>query len=146
MLHWKKLWAATALCMVPALWQVYQSLYLGHSASFWSLGDILGPASVSEAKSCGCASCIVELSSSAWFKERYNSVINPLLTVHTSKVAPDVLSWWLVSYRVTAIKPIQAPPAVAAGGRAHPWAPQSLVARAKQRPGAWHHGMGGYQT
>ncbi|CAM5153078.1 unnamed protein product [Eretmochelys imbricata] len=95
MLHWKKLWAATALCMVPALWQVYQSLYLGHSASFWSLGNILGPASVSEAQSCGCVSCIVELGSSAWFNERYDSVINPLLTMHTSEIAPDVLLWWL---------------------------------------------------
>lgn len=56
---------------------------------------MLWPLSVSEAKPCGCASCIVELSSSAWFNKRYDSAINPLLTVHTSKIAPDVLLWWL---------------------------------------------------
>ncbi|XP_044842252.1 CMP-N-acetylneuraminate-beta-galactosamide-alpha-2,3-sialyltransferase 2-like [Mauremys mutica] len=95
MLHRRKLWAATTLCMMLVLWQVHQSLYLGHSASSWSLGDMLWPLSVSEAKPCGCASCIVELRSSAWFNKRYNSAINPLLTVHTSKIAPDVLLWWL---------------------------------------------------
>ncbi|KAG6923703.1 CMP-N-acetylneuraminate-beta-galactosamide-alpha-2,3-sialyltransferase 2-like [Chelydra serpentina] len=94
MLHRRKLWAATALCMF-ILWQIYQSLYLGHSASARSLRDMLWPLSGSEAKPCGCASCIVELSSSAWFDERYDSAINPLLTLHTAKIAPDVLLWWL---------------------------------------------------
>uniref|UniRef100_K7GFG1 CMP-N-acetylneuraminate-beta-galactosamide-alpha-2,3-sialyltransferase 2 n=2 Tax=Pelodiscus sinensis TaxID=13735 RepID=K7GFG1_PELSI len=47
------------------------------------------------AKSCGCASCIVALNSSAWFNERYDPAISPLLTKHTAKITPDVLLWWL---------------------------------------------------
>uniref|UniRef100_A0A8C8SCP2 CMP-N-acetylneuraminate-beta-galactosamide-alpha-2,3-sialyltransferase 2 n=1 Tax=Pelusios castaneus TaxID=367368 RepID=A0A8C8SCP2_9SAUR len=95
MLRWRTLWAATALCTVPLLWQAYQSACLGQSACSGSLGDASGPSFMVDAKPCNCSSCRVELTTAVWFKERYDSAICPLLTVHSAEMDPDVLRWWL---------------------------------------------------
>ncbi|XP_074868268.1 CMP-N-acetylneuraminate-beta-galactosamide-alpha-2,3-sialyltransferase 2-like [Carettochelys insculpta] len=96
MRRWRRLWAAIALCVVPVLWKAYQSVGLGHSAAARCLGDGPGPAAGSQSKPCGRASCGPERNSSAWFDERYDPGIHPLLTAHTAQIPTDVLVWWLM--------------------------------------------------
>ncbi|XP_019406263.1 PREDICTED: CMP-N-acetylneuraminate-beta-galactosamide-alpha-2,3-sialyltransferase 2-like isoform X2 [Crocodylus porosus] len=95
MLLRKKLWATAALCLVFLLWKTFQGRCTGHFASLCSLVESSGPVSIFKAKLCSCASCVADLSSSAWFNEHYDAAINPVLTVQTQEISPDVLQWWL---------------------------------------------------
>uniref|UniRef100_A0A8D0GYF5 CMP-N-acetylneuraminate-beta-galactosamide-alpha-2,3-sialyltransferase 2 n=1 Tax=Sphenodon punctatus TaxID=8508 RepID=A0A8D0GYF5_SPHPU len=95
MLRRKKLWGGIALCLMFSLWKIYQSLRMGSSASLFPLGGWTGAKSLSEAKPCGCDSCIQELRHSTWFREHFDVAVDPLLTLQNPEIPPEVLQWWL---------------------------------------------------
>lgn len=103
MLLRKKLWATAALCLVFLLWKTFQGRCTGHFASLCTFVESSGPVFLFKAKLCSCASCVADLNSSAWFNEHYDAAINPVLTVQTQEISPDVLQWWLVSNRITSV-------------------------------------------
>lgn len=47
---------------------------------------------------CGCNSCIWDpMEADAWFSERFNHSILPLLSRSNSELSGDTYNWWLVS-------------------------------------------------
>lgn len=48
--------------------------------------------------SCGCPSCMWHPGEEdAWFSERFNLSVHPLLSVSNSELSDDTYKWWLVS-------------------------------------------------
>lgn len=47
-------------------------------------------------RSCTCARCVGQQRVSAWFDERFNRSMQPLLTARNALLEEDTYSWWLV--------------------------------------------------
>lgn len=45
---------------------------------------------------CTCAHCVGQRKLSAWFDERFNQTMQPLLTAHNALMEEDTYRWWLV--------------------------------------------------
>lgn len=45
--------------------------------------------------SCSCETCVTDQGLSAWFDQRFNSTVQPLLTNDNTNISTDILLWWL---------------------------------------------------
>lgn len=49
-----------------------------------------------KSRPCACARCVSEQGLSAWFDQRFNQTVPPLLNAHNALLEEDTYQWWLV--------------------------------------------------
>ncbi|KAJ1124603.1 hypothetical protein NDU88_003052 [Pleurodeles waltl] len=84
----KKMWIPIVVLLLLLVQKMYQVICMGQSSPYCSFRSI-GP------RPCGCKQCISEKGVSAWFDERFNSSVNPLLTAQNPEIPVNVQRWWL---------------------------------------------------
>lgn len=50
---------------------------------------------------CACRQCMAELEDDAWFAERFNQSIHPLMTRENSALSDETFKWWQVRFTDT---------------------------------------------
>ncbi|XP_027758605.1 CMP-N-acetylneuraminate-beta-galactosamide-alpha-2,3-sialyltransferase 2-like [Empidonax traillii] len=85
MLNQRRTKVVLALCLLLALWQCFRALTDGLGPVPWAPSLLHAPG----------ARCPARANSSAWFHERYEAAVGPLLTGAAQELSADVLQWWL---------------------------------------------------